>query len=188
MSAATANGSVMPPYVVYKAETMWRQWVEGGSENARFNRTKSGWFNSITFLDWFNTIIVPWARKLEGPKVVIGDNLSSHINTEVIELCEKYNIRFVLLPPNSTHLTQPLDVAFFGPLKKVWRKFLTTYKIENPKQAGLNKTHFPPLLAKVMDEVNMKKKENIVSGFRAKSYRSIQSSTSVQKKSRMSSK
>ncbi|XP_060804831.1 uncharacterized protein LOC132904249 [Amyelois transitella] len=167
MFAGTANGSVMPPYVVYKAESLWCQWVEGGPENARFNRTKSGWFDSTTFLDWFNTIIVPWARKLEGPKVVIGDNLSSHINSEVIELCEKYNIRFVLLPPNSTHLTQPLDVAFFGPLKKVWRKILTTYKIENPKQAGLNKSHFPPLLAKVMDEVNMTKKENVVSGFRA---------------------
>lgn len=167
MFSATANGSVMPPYVVYKAESLWCQWVEGGPENARFNRTKSGWFDSTTFLDWFNTIIVPWARKLEGPKVVIGDNLSSHINTEVIELCEKHNIRFVLLPPNSTHLTQPLDVAFFGPLKKVWRKILTTYKVENPKQAGLNKSHFPPLLAKVMDDVNMKMKENVVSGFRA---------------------
>lgn len=167
MFAATGNGEIMPPYVVYKAESLWQQWVEGGPENARFNRTKSGWFDAVTFNDWFNTIIVPWARKMVGPKVVIGDNLSSHINVEVIKLSEKYEIRFVLLPPNSTHLTQPLDVAFFGPLKKVWRKILTTYKYENPMQTGLNKCHFPPLLAKVMDEVNMKKKENIVSGFRA---------------------
>lgn len=89
------------------------------------------------------------------------------INLEVIELCEKYNIKFVLLPPNSTQLTQPLDVAFFGPLKKTWRKILTNYKVKNPRQASLNKCHFPPLLKHVMDDVNMGKKENLVSGFKA---------------------
>lgn len=89
------------------------------------------------------------------------------INLEVIELCEKYNIKCVLLPPNSTQLTQPLDVAFFGPLKKTWRKILTNYKVKNPRQASLNKCHFPPLLKHVMDDVNMGKKENLVSGFKA---------------------
>lgn len=145
MFAASANGKVLPPYVVYKSDCLWSQWVEGGPEDAHFNRTKSGWFDSSTFFDWFSRIIVPWARKLEGTKVMIGDNLSSHINDEVIECCEKYDIKFVLLPPNSTQLTQPLDVAFFGPLKKTWRKILTQYKIENPRQASLNKCHFPPL-------------------------------------------
>lgn len=166
MFAASADGQVLPPFVVYKSESLWTQWVEGGPDDARYSRTKSGWFDSSTFFEWFTSIIIPWARKLEGTKVIIGDNLSSHINTEVIELCEKYNIKFVLLPPNSTQLTQPLDVAFFGPLK-TWRKILTAYKIENPRQTSLNKSHFPPLLKKVIDEVNMSKKENVVSGFKA---------------------
>lgn len=167
MFGGTADGNVLPPYVVYKSEALWSQWVEGGPDEARYNRTKSGWFDSSTFFDWFTTIIVPWARKLEGTKVMIGDNLSSHLNHEVIELCEKYNIKFVLLPSNSTQLTQPLDVAFFGPLKKTWRRILTNYKVENPRQASLNKCHFPPLLKKVMDDINMGKKENVVSGFKA---------------------
>lgn len=57
-----------------------------------------------------------------GPVVLIGDNLSSHISIKVLELCEHNNILFsVCLPPNNTHLTQPLDVTFFGPMKKLWR-------------------------------------------------------------------
>ncbi|CAG4952528.1 unnamed protein product [Parnassius apollo] len=63
--------------------------------------------------------------------------------------------------PNSTQLTQPLDVAFFGSLKKTWRKILTNYKVENPRQASLNKCHFPPLLNKVMDDVYMGIRENV---------------------------
>lgn len=95
MFAASADGKVLPPYVIYKSEALWSQWVEGGPEEARYNRTTSGWFDSSSFLDWFTKIILPWARKLEGTKVIIGDNLCSHINLEVIELCEKFNIKFI---------------------------------------------------------------------------------------------
>jgi hypothetical protein len=46
------------------------------------------------------------------------------LSPEVIKLSEKYNIDFIFLPPNSTHITQPLDVAFFRPLKGSWRALL----------------------------------------------------------------
>jgi hypothetical protein len=36
--------------------------------------------------------------------------------------------RFIFLLSNSTHLTQPLDVAVFGPMKKQWRVVLNQYK------------------------------------------------------------
>jgi len=53
----------------------------------------------------------------DGKKVVIGDSLSSHINVTVLKACSNYNIAFTALPPNSTHLTQPVDVAYFRPMK-----------------------------------------------------------------------
>lgn len=70
----------------------------------------------------------------------------------MIELCDKCNIRLVLLPANSNHLTQPLDVAFFV-------QILPWYKYENPRQAGLNKARFATLLTKVIEEINISKKE-----------------------------
>lgn len=51
--------------------------------------------------------------------------------------------------------------------KTVIEFIILTYKIENPRQVALNKSHFPPLLKKVIDDVNMSKKENVVSGFKA---------------------
>lgn len=100
MFAVTASGEVLPPYTVYKAERIYDQWCIGGPPGARYNRTKSGWFDSASFQDWFFKIVVPWAKKLEGPKVLIGDNLSSHINVEVLRECQRANIRFVFLPSN----------------------------------------------------------------------------------------
>lgn len=166
MFAATAEGELLPPYVVYKSENLWSEWCRGGPEGARYNRSKSGWFDSVAFLDWFKTIVIPWASKIDGQKLIIGDNLSSHLNADVVELCEAYQIRFAFLPPRSTQLTQPLDVAFFGPLKKSWRTILLKYKTENPKQVSLNKTHFPLLLNQLMEAANLKK-QNILSGFKA---------------------
>lgn len=163
MFAGTAAGELLPSYVVYKSVNIWSSWTTGGPRGTRYNRSKSGWFDAICFDDWFRTIVLPWARKIEGPKVMIGDNLSSHFSSDVLELCEKENIRFVCLVPNSTHLSQPLDVAFFGPLKRKWRKILKDWKLHNPGQATLSKDSFPRLLKQLEECLNH---ENLVSGFK----------------------
>ena len=36
------------------------------------------------------------------------------------------------LPPNTTHAAQPLDVSFFGPLKKHWSSVCHSYVSKNP--------------------------------------------------------
>nr|XP_034838359.1 uncharacterized protein LOC117994536 [Maniola hyperantus] len=167
MFAASADGSLLPLYTVYKSEHLWSAWCVGGPPEARFNRTKSGWFDATVFEDWFRCVVIPWATKFDGPKVIIGDNLSSHLNVTILRLCEKHDIRFAFLPANSTHITQPLDVAYFGPLKKIWRRILTDYKIKNPSEAQINKTHFPILLKELLAEIQTCNKDNIKSGFKA---------------------
>lgn len=167
MFTASAAGACLPVYVVYKSTNLYSEWLEGGPNGARYNCSKSGWFDTASFEDYFKTIVIEWAKHISGPKVVIGDNLSSHINIEVIELCQKYNIRFVFLPPNSTHLTQPLDVAYFGPLKREWKKILLDYKLKNPGQTTLNKKHFPKLLDQLLKNMKHKETNNIINGFKA---------------------
>lgn len=141
--------------------------MSGGPPNTFYNRTKSGWFDAGTFHDWFLKVVVPWAKRDNEPKVLIGDNLSSHININILQACQRHNIRFVLLPPNSTQLTQPLDVSFFRPLKQAWRSILTDIKIKQPNLNCVEKTVFPQLLTKLMNKVKQNSQKNIVNGFRA---------------------
>lgn len=56
-------------------------------------------------------------KKTQGKKVIIGDNLTSDINAKVIDLYHENDIYFNDLPPKAIHLLQPLDVAFFRPVK-----------------------------------------------------------------------
>ncbi|CAI6346490.1 unnamed protein product [Macrosiphum euphorbiae] len=169
MFCGNAEGKLLAPYVVYKAENMWTTWTENGPENTRYNRSKSGWFDSITFEDWFTTHFLKEIKcSKDNPTVLIGDNLASHINIKVLQLCDQYNIKFVCLPPNTTHLTQPLDVAFFAPMKKVWRNILTKWKESKTgsKYSTIPKDLFPTLLSELINNIKTNAGQNLISGFK----------------------
>ncbi|XP_047027499.1 MFS-type transporter clz9-like [Helicoverpa zea] len=168
MFAGSAEGELLPPYVVYKSKQLWNTWTENGPKNTRYNCSPSGWFDMNIFNDWFFALVLPKLKKQEGPKVLIGDNLSSHISVDVLKACKENNIRFVCLPPNSTHLTQPLDVAFFHPMKVAWRKILTTWKQceQGIREKTVQKSSFPVLLKKLLADLEENRKENLKSGFR----------------------
>lgn len=187
MFCGSASGILLPPYVIYKSEHLWDRWTQDGprkypccsarccESGTRYNRSKSGWIDALTFTDWFNTVFLPHATQLPGTKVVVGDNLSSHFTDEVLELCRQNNISFVCLPPNSTHLTQPLDVSFFRPLKAAWRFTLLQWKAANPKATSIRKEEFPKLLKQTLIRMNEIEKDgikngverNLISGFEA---------------------
>jgi hypothetical protein len=169
MFCGNAEGETLPPYVVYKAESLWSTWMEHGPPQARYNRSRSGWFDTQCFEDWFFSLLLPRLRKGDGSKhVLIGDNLSSHLNVAVLEACKQNNISFVALPPNSTHLTQPLDVAFFRPMKIAWKKLLTDWKEKGKgrRLPSIPKDEFPKLLNALMEKLKTNGADNLKSGFR----------------------
>ncbi|CAG4979283.1 unnamed protein product [Parnassius apollo] len=106
MMSATADSIFLPPCVVFKAAHLYDSWMMRGPHNAKFNRSSSSWFDGDIFEDWVKTIVIPFWEKKEGKKILIGDNLSSHLSVDVIKLCQEKDIHFIFLPANSTHLTQ----------------------------------------------------------------------------------
>lgn len=183
MMCGSASGVLLPPYVVYKAEKLWQQWVEMGPKGepcckerccisgSRYNRTHHGWMDAQTFTEWFESSFLPHAKRLPGRKVLLGDNLSSHFTDTVITQCQENDIAFVCLPKNSTHLTQPLDVGFFRPFKIAWRDVLTNWKATHKQQTSIDKKDFPQLLASTLVEMEKKSdhaiKNDLISSFQA---------------------
>ena len=98
MFSGTAAGHMMPVYTVYKSSYLYPGWLDGGEKQWRYNRTSSGWFDQVTFEDWFEKIIVPYCKNRVGKKLIIGDNLASHLSPRVVQMCLENNITFAFLP------------------------------------------------------------------------------------------
>ncbi|KAJ8942615.1 hypothetical protein NQ314_010024 [Rhamnusium bicolor] len=125
MMAGSANRILLPPHIVYRAENLYPTWAEYRPIGSRYNRGKSGWFDGTIFEDWYSNIVLPYLKKQPATRALIGDNLFSNISYNVMKSCRKNDINFILLPPNATHLCQPLDVAFFCAIKgKMERSFI----------------------------------------------------------------
>lgn len=60
MIAAAGDGSLLPPYVTYKAENLYSTWTESGPKGTVLNRSKSGWFTLENILDYFRRIALPY--------------------------------------------------------------------------------------------------------------------------------
>lgn len=170
MFAGTASGKVLPPFVVYKSKFLYDTWTTYGPTGTVYDCSNSGWFDNYLFEQWFFKIALKYFKDVDSsteqmaPKVLIGDNLASHLSIAVIETCREHNIRFVFLPPNSTHICQPLDVAYFRPLKIKWRQILLEYKAKH--KGTIPKSDFPGLLKKAIDKME-KAGDNLRAGFRA---------------------
>ena len=54
--------------------------------------------------------------------LLILDNHGSHTITEFTSFCIDHDIVLLWMPPHSSHMLQPLDVACFGPLKQAFSK------------------------------------------------------------------
>ncbi|KAB0790203.1 hypothetical protein PPYR_15462 [Photinus pyralis] len=56
--------------------------------------------------------------------------------------------------PTVTHLLQPLDVAFFRPLKTAWRSILTQWKLGNARNGTVPKEQFPALIKLALEKMD----------------------------------
>ena len=157
MFCGNAEGEVFPPYCVYKSSSIiMDSWVRNAPKGSKFNRSKSGWFDEAIFKNFFNVLLLPRMKKQKGTKVMIGDNLSSHISEDVIRKCSCYDIKFICLPQNSTHITQPLDIAYFKPLKLAWQKILNNFRQTKvgQQEPSIPKDTFPKLLCQLVNNLS----------------------------------
>ena len=85
-----------------------------------FSCNSKGWTSNKHGLEWLERVFEPRTRLKAGSqyRLLICDGHDSHITGGFIAHCMDYDIVLLILPPHSSHLTQPLDVSGFSPLKK----------------------------------------------------------------------
>jgi len=132
-----ADGSAISPLVIFKGENLSTTCIPGNiyedSNDWKITCNSKGWTSNQHGLEWLRRCFEPCTREKAGGKMrlLILDGHDSHTYSTFFKFelligstgnfighCIINNIILMLLPPHTSHLTQPLDVAVFGPLKK----------------------------------------------------------------------
>ena len=133
LAAICADGSYLPPGLIYPAESnnIQNTWVADVSQDtlAFVARSPTGWSNNDAALGWLSQVFDRYTRaKADGRwRLLIVYGHGSHGTREFINLAIKLHIYIAILPPHSTQTLQPLDVACFGPLSRNYTKALTDH-------------------------------------------------------------
>ena len=105
LACGCADGTHLPPYVVYKGKNLWSRWMKGGPSACLYSVSDSGWMESANFLQWFEKQFVPAVQHLcsKFPVILFFDGHHSHMSLALIEMARANSIHLVCFPPHCTH-------------------------------------------------------------------------------------
>jgi hypothetical protein len=104
------------------------------TDHASFASSSTGWMTTELFTIWARDIVaqISWYRQQDLPAelrqewiVIVLDGHVSRFNFQACHLLNWARIGVLLLPPHSTHVTQPVDVGLTAPVKTAFKSKLT---------------------------------------------------------------
>lgn len=113
----TAHGKYLPPIWTFQGQRMTKNRVPA-TTNSKFNLSHNGHSDHTTFLLALEQIKDYMDAEGLQKTLLVVDNAAVHSSLAAIEYAIDNGITIMGLPPATTSFTQPLDVCFFGPLKK----------------------------------------------------------------------
>ena len=135
--------------------------ANGEVPGTQYGFSDSGWMKAKLFDAWFRKQFLRYAPA-SRPLILVLDGHSSHYCPDTLKLAAENGVIIFTLPPNTTHLTQPLDKGVFGPFKIHWKRVCHDYQVSHPGRV-VNDYNFCTLFSKAW--IESMTCVNIVSGF-----------------------
>lgn len=162
LACASAAGSVIPPMVIFEGKRLNPEWTKGEVAGTLYGMSDKGWTDMELFSYWMKDLFLPNIPPVR-PVLLLLDGHSSHYEPDIIRYAASQGVIVVCLPPHTTHVSQPLDVSFFKPLKSYWSEVCHRYMQDNPGRV-VTKYQFSSLFSTAWYKTV--RPENIIAGFR----------------------
>ncbi|XP_035903113.1 uncharacterized protein LOC118507920 [Anopheles stephensi] len=166
MISFNACGFAVDPHVIFPGQRLKRDILQGFPSTWGVGHSERGWMDSKNYRLYIEKVFHPCLVKkgVTFPVILFVDGHISHKSIEVADVCQSLGIILIALYPNTTHITQPADIAVFKPLKDAWRGALEQWRFENANQ-NFTLNYFGEMLQKALQQGV--KTNSIKSGFRA---------------------
>ncbi len=121
IGCGNALGHHIPPYFVFPGQRLRQELMDGSTPGATASVSDSGWSNSSIFQKYLETHFMRYAqgRADDETLLLLYDGHRSHIPLPLIDWAKQRNIILFVLPPQTSHVLQPLDVGCFGTFKNL---------------------------------------------------------------------
>jgi hypothetical protein len=124
------DGTSLTPLIIFKGKTLSSRWIPTDTPSDWFFFCNNeGWTSNEHAKKWLMEDFEPnTEEKAQGrTHLLIFDGHGSHTTPDAIRHCIFNRIKLALLPPHSSHLTQPLDVGVFSSMKAHMTRELDRY-------------------------------------------------------------
>ena len=122
IECVSADGTSLPPVIIFKGKGRARtEWLPetGNVEGWKWMTSEKGWTNHHLGYLWLVEHFEPLTRPEDiNRRLLILDGHGSHVSGTLIAHGMQVAIDVLILPPHSSHITQPIDVGIFRPLKQ----------------------------------------------------------------------
>jgi hypothetical protein len=127
LECVSASGRVLPPLVILQGEGPFDPVSvpdDRECESWHYATSASGWSSNYLGFEWLKTVFLPSTRPTDDAerRLLIVDGHCSHQNGDFIAVCMENKVDLMILPPHTSHVTQPLDVGVFSSYKHHMRK------------------------------------------------------------------
>ena len=116
--AVSAIGNSVPPFFVFPRVNYKEHFVRDGPAGCSGDAHPSGWMTENGFLKYIKHFVGHVHSSKENPCLVLIDNHSSHLSSDVLDYCKENGITLLSFPAHCSHKLQPLDRSVYGPFKK----------------------------------------------------------------------
>ena len=162
VACVSAAGFCLPPMVIWDRQSLSPELTIGEVPGTIYGLSKKGWIDYELFDVWFHNHFLRYAPT-SRPILLVLDGHSSHYCPDTIRLAAKHQVILFALPPNTTHLSQPLDKGCFSSLKECWKQVCHEFLTANSGMV-VTRYQFSQLFSKAwMRSMTI---SNITSGFR----------------------
>lgn len=160
--AVNATGNSVPPFFVFPRVNFREHFIINGPTGCSGYAHPSGWMTENGFLKYMNHFVSHVRCSKEKPCLVLIDNHSSHLSSDVLDYCKENGITLLSFPAHCSHKLQPLDRSVYGPFKKYVNSACDSWMTSNRRP--MNIYDIPGIVKTALP--NAINPNNITAGFR----------------------
>lgn len=129
-----ADGSKLPPFIIFKAaykKTVWREIVQENFSSGSVCTTQAnGWMDETAMLDYVERVWKPYitSRRLKRTLLIL-DSFSAHMVSSVTDAFMELGTEIEFIPGGCTSSVQPVDNGINKPVKDRQRSKYQEYKL-----------------------------------------------------------